>query len=210
MELPSKEPAVEIRKQDMNGPGLVQVYTGDGKGKTTAALGLALRASGHRYSVTVIQFAKGISYTGELFSIQRLYPEIRLYQFGRDCRRASSVRQGIKTCSACCECMLKVGEVTDEDRSLAEKALALAFDVASGDDTDILILDEVSLAIKFGLIATYDVVRLIKGKPKNMELILTGRDMPKEILECADLVTEMREVKHPYAQGIPARRGIEY
>lgn len=198
------------RSQDKPGPGLVQVYTGDGKGKTTAALGLALRACGHRFFVTIIQFAKGVSYTGELYSLQRLYPEIRLYQFGRDCRRSSAIRQGFQSCKGCGECMLRRGEITDEDRQLAEKGLSLALAVATRDEADILILDEVSLAVNFGLLTVDDVVALIERKSNHTELVLTGRDMPQEILDVADLITEMREIRHPYAQGMPARRGIEY
>jgi cob(I)alamin adenosyltransferase len=199
-----------MRGQDETGHGLVQVYTGDGKGKTTAALGLALRACGHRFFVTIIQFAKGVSYTGELFSLQRLYPEIRLYQFGRDCKRSSAIRQGFESCEGCGECMLRRGEITDEDRQLAEKGLSLSVAIATRDETDILILDEISLAVNFGLLTVDDVVALIEGKSNHTELVLTGRDMPQEILACADLITEMREIRHPYARGIPARRGIEY
>ncbi len=199
-----------MKVKDEAGRGLVQVYTGDGKGKTTAALGLALRACGHRFSVVIIQFAKGASYTGELFSLQRLYPEIRIYQFGRDCRRASAIRQGFLGCTGCAECMLKIGEITDEDRLLAEKGLDLARETTAKGGVDILILDEVSLAINMSLLAVDDIIDIVEEKPAEMEIVLTGRDMPKEILARADLITEMREVRHPYAQGIPARRGIEY
>jgi cob(I)alamin adenosyltransferase len=198
------------RGQAKPGPGLVQVYTGDGKGKTTAALGLALRACGHRFPVTIIQFAKGVSYTGELFSLQRLYPEIRLYQFGRDCKRSSAIRQGIESCEGCGECMLRRGEIRDEDRQLAKKGLSFALAIATTDEADILILDEISLAVNFGLLTVDDVVALIERKSSHIELVLTGRDMPPGILACADLITEMREIRHPYARGIPARRGIEY
>jgi len=200
-----------VKVQDEPGrEGLIQVYTGNGKGKTTAALGLALRACGHRLTVVIIQFAKGVSYTGELFSLQRLYPEIRIYQFGRDCRRSSAIRQGFLKCTGCGECMLRIGEITDEDRKLAEKGLDLAMEIAGRDDTDILILDEISLAVNFGLLTVDDVVQLIEGKGNHTEIVLTGRNMPPEILACADLITEMREVRHPYVQGTPARRGIEY
>jgi cob(I)alamin adenosyltransferase len=96
------------------------------------------------------------------------------------------------------------------DRQLAEIGFSLALAIATRDEADILILDEISLAINFGLLTVGDVVGLIKGKSSDTELVLTGRDMPQEILAYADLVTEMREIKHPYAQGIPARRGIEY
>ncbi len=199
-----------MRAQDEPGQGLVQVYTGNGKGKTTAALGLALRACGHRFTVAMIQFAKGVSYTGELFSLERLYPEIRFYRFGRDCRRSSAIKQGFLSCRGCGECMIRPREITSEDRRLAEKGLNLALKIATGDEVDILILDEISLAVNLGLLSVDGVVKLIKERRHHMEIVLTGRDMPQEILAEADLITEMREVRHPFVQGIPARRGIEY
>ncbi|MCR4403550.1 MAG: cob(I)yrinic acid a,c-diamide adenosyltransferase [Firmicutes bacterium] len=190
--------------------GFVQVYTGDGKGKTTAALGLALRAAGHRFRVVIIQFAKGASYTGELFALERLYPEVRVFQFGRDCRRASAVRQGLEDCAGCLECFLQEGEVTPEDRILAKKGLAMAQDVASRGLADILILDEISIAIRLGLVELEEVLRLVDGRSQGMELVLTGRGMPEEVLARADLVTEMRLVKHPFEKGVSARRGVEF
>jgi cob(I)alamin adenosyltransferase len=210
MELVSECIPQAMRAQDEPGQGLVQVYTGNGKGKTTAALGLALRACGHRFTVAMIQFAKGVSYTGELFSLERLYPEIRLYRFGRDCRRSSAIKQGFLSCRGCGECMIRPREITSEDRRLAEKGLNLALKIATGDEVDILILDEISLAVNLGLLSVDGVVKLIKERRHHMEIVLTGRDMPQEILAEADLITEMREVRHPFVQGIPARRGIEY
>lgn len=195
---------------DSLGQGLVQVYTGDGKGKTTAALGLALRACGHRFAVTIIQFAKGVSYTGELFSLERLYPEIQIYQFGRDCKRSSAIRQGFDSCGGCGECMVRRGEITDEDRIMAEKGLHLAVEISTSGESDILILDEISVAVNLGLLLVDDVVKLIDERDNHTEIVLTGRNMPEEILARADLITEMRKVRHPYSQGIPARRGIEY
>ncbi|MGE5592781.1 MAG: cob(I)yrinic acid a,c-diamide adenosyltransferase [Betaproteobacteria bacterium] len=192
------------------GRGLVQVYTGDGKGKTTAALGLALRAAGHRFRVVVIQFAKGASYTGELFAVERLYPEVRLFQFGRDCRKTSAIRQGLAACEGCSECFLREGELTDEDRELAREGLAMARDVASRGLADILVLDEVSIAIRFGLVPLEEVLKLIDTRNPRVELVLTGRGMPEEVLDRADLVTEMRQVKHPFEKGVGARRGIEF
>ncbi|MEW6229695.1 MAG: cob(I)yrinic acid a,c-diamide adenosyltransferase [Bacillota bacterium] len=190
--------------------GLVQVYTGDGKGKTTAALGLALRAAGHRFSVAIIQFVKGASYTGEVFAIERLYPEVEIFQFGRDCKRASAIRQGFLGCRGCTECFLGKGEITEEDRELAGKALAVAYETVAGGEKDIVILDEISLAAHFGLISVDDIVGVVQAKKPRVELVLTGRHMPEEVLALADLITEMHQVKHPFEQGIVARRGIEY
>lgn len=190
--------------------GLVQVYTGDGKGKTTAALGLALRAAGHRFSVAMIQFVKGASYTGEIFAVERLYPEVQIFQFGRDCRRASAIRQGLLDCRGCTECFLGEGEITGEDRELAGKALAVAHKTVASGEKDIVILDEVSLAAHFGLISVDDIVGVVQAKKPSVELVLTGRHMPEEVLALADLITEMHQVKHPFELGIVARRGIEY
>lgn len=190
--------------------GLVQVYTGDGKGKTTAALGLALRAAGHRFRVVVIQFAKGASYAGELFAAERLYPELRLFQFGRDCPKASAIRQGLAACEGCRECFLQEGGLTDEDRRLAGEGLAMAHDVASRGLADVLVLDEVSIAVRFGLVPLEEVLKLIDERSPRVELVLTGRGMPQEVLDRADLVTEMRQVKHPFEKGVRARRGIEF
>ncbi|MEW5866696.1 MAG: cob(I)yrinic acid a,c-diamide adenosyltransferase [Bacillota bacterium] len=190
--------------------GLVQVYTGDGKGKTTAALGLALRAAGHRFSVAMIQFVKGASYTGEVFAIERLYPEVQISQFGRDCRKASAIRQGLLSCRGCTECFLGEGEITEEDRELAEKALAVAYKTVASGEKDIVILDEISLAAHFGLISVDDIVGIVQAKRPSVELVLTGRHMPEEVLALADLITDMHQVRHPFEQGIVGRRGIEY
>lgn len=170
--------------------GFVQVYTGDGKGKTSAAFGLALRAIGRGLKVYVIQFIKGGFDYGELYMVDRL-PNFKLEAFGR-------------------------GEfVTEkppgkEDVELAQEALALAEQVVKSGGYDIVILDEINVALNLKLINLAEVLELIKNKPKHVELILTGRYAPEEIIEAADLVTEMKEVKHPFNKGYQARRGIEY
>jgi len=134
--------------------GLVQVYTGDGKGKTSAAFGLALRAIGRGLKVYIIQFIKGGFDYGELYVVEKL-PNLTVKY-------------------------------------------------------DLVILDEINIAVSLRLIDLKEVVKLIKNKPSNVELILTGRYAPKEIIESADLVTEMKEVKHPYTKGLPPRKGIEF
>ncbi len=170
--------------------GLVQVYTGNGKGKTTAALGLAFRASGHGLKTYIIQFMKGEIYYGELGAAEKLSETITIKQMGRpdfvDKKNPARV-----------------------DIEMAEEALKLARELITGGKYDLVILDEINVALDFGLIKLDDVLEIIDKKPPEVELILTGRYAPKEIIERADLVTEMVEVKHPYNAGIEARVGIE-
>jgi cob(I)alamin adenosyltransferase len=170
--------------------GLVQVYTGNGKGKTSAAFGLALRAIGRGLKVYVVQFIKGGFDYGELYMVDKL-PNLKLKAFGR-------------------------GEFVTEkppgkdDVELAQEALALAEQVVKNGEYAIVILDEINVALNLKLINLDEVLELIKNKPKHVELILTGRYAPEEIIEAADLVTEMKEVKHPFNKGYQARKGIEY
>jgi len=170
--------------------GLVQVYTGDGKGKTTAALGLALRAAGWGYRTFIGQFLKGRDY-GELHSLPRLAPQVTIEQFGRPG-------------------FLHRGRTTPEDAALAQKGLDRIRQTMASGEYQIVVMDEVCVAIHFGLISVEDVLKLIQERPPGVELVLTGRRAPPEILAQADLVTEMVEVKHPYRRGIGARRGIEH
>jgi cob(I)alamin adenosyltransferase len=170
--------------------GLIQVYTGNGKGKTTAALGLSLRAVGHGFKVLVIQFMKGnISY-GELESAKRLFPYLTIKQMGKETFISKTRPDPIDT------------KMAQEGFVLAEKAI-------KNREYDIVVLDEINVALDYGLIALADVLKLIDSKPETVELILTGRNAKPEIIEKADLVTEMVERKHYYDKGIPARKGIE-
>jgi len=168
--------------------GYVQVYTGDGKGKTTAALGLALRASGHGMHTYIGQFMKGQQY-GELDAL-RNHPLITIEQYG-DLR------------------CIRREEVTSEHVSQAQRGLERARVAMLSGGYDIVVLDEANVAIWFGLLAVEDVLAFIDGKPERVEVVLTGRRAPQELVDRADLVTEMREVKHYYAQGVLARDGIE-
>jgi cob(I)alamin adenosyltransferase len=170
--------------------GLIQVYTGNGKGKTSAAFGLALRAVGRGLRVFMIQFIKGGFDYGELYVVDKL-PNLTLKAFGQG-KFVTEKPPG------------------KEDIALAGQALALAEETIKGGRYDVVILDEVNVALSLKLISLEKVLRLIKEKPKHVELVLTGRDAPEEIIEAADLVTEMREIKHPYKKGLPARKGIEY
>lgn len=190
--------------------GLVQVYTGNAKGKTTAALGLSLRAIGHGFKVFIVQFMKGSSYYGELFSIQRLYPDIQIAQYGRNCFQDSLIRQGDSKCIGCGKCFIRKGEATEDDRKMARLALEKAKSVLASGDYNIVIADELSNALYFELITIEDALDLINLRPDKVELVITGRNAPPEIIEKAGLVTEMREIKHPFQEGISSRRGIEY
>jgi len=171
----------------MNTRGLVHVYTGDGKGKTTAALGLALRAVGQGMKVIIIQFIKGDCICGEHLSAAR-YHLFEIVQLNT----GNSFTQNL-----------------EELRSTTEQTLALAEKIVLGGDYDVVILDEIFVAISKGLVSTEQTLNLMNRKPGPMELILTGRGAPKEIIEQADLVTEMVAVKHPFTKGVMARKGIE-
>jgi cob(I)alamin adenosyltransferase len=186
------------------GRGLVQIYTGDGKGKTTAALGLGLRAAGHGMRVLMVQFMKTVRYYGELEAVKKLAPNFEIVQKGKPCPTPEA------ECLECKECFVHPERPAPEDAAAARDAVTFCSDILRKGDHDIVILDEVLCAIQFKLISCEDVVNLVRMKPPDMELILTGRGGPAELIELADLVTEMRPVKHPFDRGITARKGIEY
>jgi cob(I)alamin adenosyltransferase len=171
--------------------GLIQVYTGNAKGKSTAAFGLTVRAAGHGFKVIIIQFMKTGNYYGEITGLKRLSPEVEVYSYGRE---GFIHRNGVKP----------------EDIVLAHDALNHAERMMLEPETDILILDEINNALFFGLLTVKEVLEFIEKKPENVELVLTGRNAPTEIIERAHLVTEMKEIKHPYQLGIGSRKGIEY
>ncbi|MGI6114357.1 MAG: cob(I)yrinic acid a,c-diamide adenosyltransferase [Mahellales bacterium] len=173
--------------------GLIQVYTGDGKGKTTAALGQALRAVGGGYSVFMVQFLKG-GPSGELISAKKLEPDFCIFRFEKE-------RGFFQTLNDQQRMELK-GEINE--------ALAFIKRVLTGEECNILILDEVMGIIHSGLVSTEEICNILSLKPDSMEVILTGRNVPKAIEDMADLVTEMRMVKHPFNNGTGARQGIEW
>ena len=183
-----KKPTAHEMKSDKK--GYIQIYTGNGKGKTTAALGLALRAAGHGMKTYIAQFLKGQKY-GELDSISKLSPLIMIEQFGRDA-------------------FIHIKEATQEqDIEKAQQGLTACFDAMLSGKYQIIILDEINVALHFNLLKEEEVHRFLDKKPPHIEVILTGRYAPQSLVDRADLVTEMKETKHYYSQGVKARKWIE-
>jgi cob(I)alamin adenosyltransferase len=172
------------------GRGLVQVFTGNGKGKTTAAVGAIVRAAGHGLKVFLVSFMKGNYAYGEYKTLSQI-PNVEIAQFG--------LRKFTDTAN-----------IKPEEKEQAEAALAAARKAVTSGGYDLVVLDEVNVALSYNLISLDKVIKLIEEKPPHVELILTGRYAANQILEIADLVTEMVKVKHPFDEGIKARKGIEY
>jgi len=170
--------------------GLIQVYTGDGKGKTTCALGLALRAVGQGFKVYLVQFMKGRD-TGEARAAAKLSPELTLRYFGRPG-------------------LVNLKSPAREDLDLVQEAWNLAREIIASGDWDLVVLDEINLALAYGLIPLQEALEALRRRPAWVEVVLTGRQAPPELVELADLVTEMRGIKHYFTAGVKARRGIEW
>ena len=170
------------------GKGYLQVYTGHGKGKTTAALGLALRAAGAGLTVFFCQFLKGREYS-ELEALRRFDDLVTLKRFGSE----KFIR----------------GEPDEEDRKMAREGLDASRAALVSGDHDVVVLDELSILLHFDLCTLEDLLSLADARPAGVELIITGRNAPPELIDRADLVTEMKEVKHYFARGVQARKGIE-
>ncbi len=169
--------------------GFVQVYTGDGKGKTTAALGLVLRALGHGLRPVVVQFMKADPTWGEIVMLRRLAVEV--------------VQAGL-------DHWVRKGEATEEDLAAAAAGFARALGLVMGGEYDVVVLDELVTALYFELVSLDDVLALVRDKPAEVELVITGRRAPDELVAAADLVTEMRLVRHYFDDGVHAREGIEF
>lgn len=174
------------------GKGYIHIYTGNGKGKTTAALGLGLRAVGHGLRVCMVQFLKSAE-SGELHAVRSLGPKFSIHRFEKKRDFFWKLNEAEKA-----EVKLEVGE-----------AFKFARQTAFSDGCDILILDEVLGALNNNLLGLDELLEFLRSKPQGLELVLTGRGAPPELLEAADLVTEMGEIKHYYRQGVPSRDGIE-
>ncbi len=169
--------------------GYIQVYTGNGKGKSTAAFGLALRAIGAGKKVFIGQFIKGQRYS-EIEAIEKHLPDITLKQYGLGC--------------------FIVNQPTCEDKEAAKAGLDNIREVIQSNKYGVVILDEINIALLYDLFDIHDILPIIQNKPKAQEIILTGRYADPELIKIADLVTEMKDVKHYYDLGIMARKGIEY
>ena len=173
--------------------GLVIVYTGNGKGKTTAALGMALRAIGYDHKVCMLQFIKGSWHYGEMDSSKKLEPNFELIAIGKGF-------VGI----------LDDNSPREEHEKYAAEALKICKEKIFSEKYNVVILDEINYAINLGLIDVQEIIKIIKEKPSSLDLVLTGRDAKEEIIELADLVTEMKEIKHPFKSGIKAKKGIDF
>ncbi|WP_425060748.1 Corrinoid adenosyltransferase [Sporomusa carbonis] len=186
--------------------GKIYIFTGPGKGKTTAALGLAVRAAASGTRAAVVQFLKGGGYTGELYSATYLAPNFSIKQFGFGCPIAAEIKAGQALCSKCGRCFR---ENRNPANNYATQALKYAQDLLNG-SVGVLMLDEISHALKHKLISLDAVLKLVTTRPPGVTLVLTGRNMPFELIELAHQASECRIVKHPIDNGIDARRGIEY
>ncbi len=168
--------------------GLVHLYTGNGKGKTTAAFGLALRMVGRGKKVLIIQFMKGRP-SGEVIAAERLRPLLTVRQFGT-------------------EEFVNPKNPSEESLRLAREGMRLAEGAVK--EYDMVVLDEVNVAVAFGLISEEEVIKVVNERSENTEIVLTGRYAPDSFYELADYITEFREIKHPYTKGVRAREGVEY
>ncbi|MEM4311190.1 MAG: cob(I)yrinic acid a,c-diamide adenosyltransferase [Nitrososphaerales archaeon] len=177
-------------KKPIGRRGLIIVNTGYGKGKTSAALGVALRAIGHGYKVCIIQFIKGKVTAGEHKIASRLAPHYEIIPMGKG--------------------FTWLSKNLEEDKSMAQRAWNLVKEKISSNQYNIIILDEITYPINLKWIELEDVLKTLKNKPPMLHIILTGRDAPRELIDIADLVTEMRLIKHPYEKGIFGQRGIEF
>ena len=169
--------------------GYIHIYTGNGKGKTTAALGLALRAAGAGKRVFIAQFVKGMKYS-EIDILNRSIPEIEVRQYGLEC--------------------FIINEPTEKDIRAAKNGLLETVKIIQSGKYDLIILDEATIALYYKLFSIRELLNVIEKKTEQTEIVITGRYAPDDLIEKADLVTEMKEIKHYYKKGTEARKGIEY
>ena len=187
----SERPSWEKAQEGAPRRGLVMVYTGNGKGKTTAALGLALRAIGHDERVYMLQFMKGDDKYGEIQAAGRYLPPLTI------------VQSGLPT-------FVTKGAPSEEDLALARRGVLLAREAITSGRYDLVILDEINVALEWGLITLDDVLEIIRAKPPELDLVLTGRYAHQAVMDAADLVSEINEVKHHYRKGVSAQAGVEF
>ena len=175
--------------------GYIQVYTGDGKGKTTASLGLAMRALGRNWKVLLIMFTKGGDDYGELKSFRNL---------------SGQIQQNLTIMQAGLDRIVYSTNITNDDKKVINEGWDVAKRAIENDEYQLIILDEMNIAIALGLVDVDEVVEVLKSKPDDMEIVLTGRDAHPKIVEIAHLVSKIEPVKHYWDIGVSARRGIEY
>ncbi len=175
--------------------GYIQIYTGNGKGKTTASLGLAMRALGRGWSVLIVMFTKGGNDYGELISFASLSPDLK--------DKVKIVQSGLDR-------IVYSSNISEEDRKQAQLGWEIAKKAIKNDEYQLIILDEANIALDLDLIGLSDMIDVLKNKPDDMEIVLTGRNAKPEIIEIADLVSEIIPVKHYWDKGIKARKGIEF
>ena len=173
------------------GKGLVLVYTGNGKGKTTAALGLALRAVGHGQRVFMLQFLKSKPGSGEVQAIDQYLPNFKIVQAGKNV-------------------MLPDNSLVEDDPDVVRKGFNLGKEALLSGKYDLVIFDEINIVLARGRLAVGEVLEMLSMRPEHVNVVLTGRRAPEEIVSFADLVSEVKEIKHPYHRGIKARAGVEY
>jgi cob(I)alamin adenosyltransferase len=176
----------------MQPQGLIIIHTGDGKGKTTAAMGMALRAAGHQFRCLMIQFIKGSWAYGELEAVKKLHPYFEIIPMGKGFIRFDQ------------------GGPTPEDLQAVQETWNFFLEQMQCGRYDLIILDEINYVIDYQLLPVEEVVEALKNKPASLHVILTGRNAKPEIMDLADLVTEMKEIKHPYKKSIRAQKGIEF
>jgi len=171
--------------------GLIIVHTGNGKGKTTAAMGLALRAIGYNFKILMIQFIKGTWHYGELEAVKKLYPYFEIAPMGKG--------------------FVRFGKGSNTEHKLAViEAWDFFKEKMRSDEFDMIILDEINYVLDYNFLTIEEVLKTLKSKPDGLHLILTGRNAHPRVIEIADLVTEMKEIKHPFREGIKAQKGIEF
>ena len=181
--------SAELNESRETRQGVLMVITGPGKGKTTSAFGQALRAHGHGFKIAIVQFMKGRIY-GELDALKQL-PGVEIWQFGR-------------------VAFVDKKNPDPKDRELARQGLDKAWEIVRGGKHDLLILDEINVVADFGLVPLEEVLELAKARPRWMDMIWTGRSAPAAMMDLADTVSEVREIKHHYRKGIESREGMEY
>lgn len=194
------EDVLNIQKEELFNPkfdkiGYIQIYTGDGKGKTTASLGLTMRALGRGWKVLIVMFAKGGNGYGELFSFRELSPKLM--------NQLTIIQAGLDR-------IVYKNNISDEDKYAVNQGWNAAKQAASSGEYDLIVLDEANIAIELDLISLEDMKNFLKNKPPHLEIVITGRHAHPEIIGLAHLVSEINPVKHYWDIGVTARKGIEY